>query len=90
MKTTLKRIVNQYSAFSISSILLSYLFYKTIPINNFNEIWWEEINSGSGRDQLSQSYASWKSNIKIDPIMIGKNIYTTPLLSLKAPHIKIK
>lgn len=38
MKTTLKRIVNQYSIISISSILLSYLFYKIIPINNFNEM----------------------------------------------------
>jgi len=38
LKTTLKRIVNQYSIISISSILLSYLFYKIIPINNFNEM----------------------------------------------------
>lgn len=63
---------------------------NNLGVNNFNEIWWKEVNSGSGRDQLSQSYASWKSNIKIDPIMIGKNIYTTPLLSLKTPHIKVK
>jgi len=38
LKTILKRIVNQYSIISISSILLSYLFYKTILINNFNEM----------------------------------------------------
>lgn len=38
MKTTVKKIVNQYSIISISSILLSYLFYKIIPISNFNEM----------------------------------------------------
>lgn len=38
MKTTVKKIVNQYSIISISSILLSYIFYKIIPISNFNEM----------------------------------------------------
>ena len=59
-------------------------------VHLFNEMWWEEVNNGSGRDQLSQSYASWKSNVKIDPINLGKNIYNSPLLSLKVPHIKVK
>lgn len=54
--------------------------------NKFNELWWEEVSNGSGRDQLSQCYASWKLNININPILIGKNIYNNPYLTDKVKH----
>lgn len=30
-------------------------------VSAFNELWWEEIRSGSRRDQLSFNYVAWKS-----------------------------
>lgn len=59
-------------------------------VNNFNDVWWQEIYNGSGRDQLSQSYASWKNQLKIDPISVGKNIYNNSFLTIKNSHIKNK
>lgn len=41
----------------------------------FNNFWWKEILNGSGRDQLSQMYTSWKTNTKITPIINGKSQY---------------
>lgn len=61
---------------------------NNVEINKFNDIWWNEVNNGSGRDQLSQSYAAWKNKIKIKPIMIGENIYSNKLLTNKIGHIK--
>lgn len=57
-------------------------------VNNFNNIWWQEIQNGVGRDQLSQSYASWKSGLQIDPIKVGKNVYNNQFLTPKNSHIK--
>lgn len=36
------------------------------------ELWWQELNSGSKRDQLSLSYCLWKQNIQPD-IYYGNN-----------------
>jgi hypothetical protein len=49
-------------------------------INMFNEMWWNEVNNESGRDQLSQMYVSWKTGIKPDPILIGKSAYDNKFL----------
>jgi hypothetical protein len=57
-------------------------------VNQFNEAWWNEINKFSGRDQLSQVYSSWKTNVPITPIPIGKNVYDNPFLSKKVKHPK--
>lgn len=37
---------------------------NTEEINNFNEIWWNEILNNSKRDQLSFNYSAWKANLK--------------------------
>lgn len=63
----------------------------TIRKNNsqiklFNETWWNEINKGSARDQLSHMYSSWKTNIPITPMKHGQNIYFNPYLNEKVKH----
>lgn len=55
-------------------------------INLFNSLWWSEIKNGSGRDQLSQMYTSWKTNTKIDMITVGKSAYENPFVDYLA-HI---
>lgn len=65
----------------------------TIRKNNndiikFNETWWNEIKNHSGRDQLSQVYSSWKTGVKITPILTGGNIYSNKYLNPKIKHPK--
>lgn len=55
--------------------------------NNFNEMWWNEVNTKSGRDQLSQMYICWKLNFKIDYFKIGKSVYENPYI-LSKDHLK--
>lgn len=55
---------------------------RNIPeVNEFNELWWEEIQNGSKRDQISQVYCSWKKGLKITPI--EGSIYGNKLVSKK-------
>lgn len=65
----------------------------TIRKNNpdvikFNETWWNEIKNFSGRDQLSQVYSSWKTNVRIQPILNGGDIYSNKYLNPKIKHPK--
>lgn len=55
--------------------------------NNFNDLWWNEILNGSGRDQLSQMYISWKYNFKISQILVGDSAYNNKFLKSKK-HLK--
>jgi hypothetical protein len=57
-------------------------------VNEFNDIWWSEVNNFSARDQLSQVYSSWKTDIKIEPISIGTSIYINKYLNPKIKHPK--
>lgn len=57
-------------------------------ITRFNETWWNEIKNQSGRDQLSQVYSSWKTNVKINPILTGGDIYSNKYLNPKIKHPK--
>ena len=57
-------------------------------VNKFNETWWNEIKNHSGRDQLSQIYSSWKTNVSITPISNGGNIYSNKYLNPKIKHPK--
>ena len=57
-------------------------------VNEFNDIWWSEVNNFSARDQLSQVYSSWKTDIKIAPIPIGSSIYINKYLNPKIKHPK--
>lgn len=56
---------------------------------NFNNLWWQEILNGSGRDQLSQNYAAWITKYKVHPINIGKSQYDSPFIDKKNKHNKI-
>ncbi len=44
----------------------------------FGNIWWSEIKKGSGRDQLSHMYTSWKTGTKIKPFKFGVSQYDNP------------
>lgn len=50
-------------------------------INKFNEEWWNEVNTYSGRDQLSQMYVSWRNGVYVDPIKNGKSVYDNDFTS---------
>ena len=59
---------------------------NTPEIKRFNEIWWDEVKRGSYRDQISQTYAAWKTGVDIERIEEGdvyKNNYVT-----KTKHVK--
>ena len=55
-------------------------------VNEFNDIWWNEVKNFSARDQLSQVYSSWKSGIEINAIPIGSSIYSNKYLNPKVKH----
>jgi len=55
-------------------------------VNEFNNLWWNEIKNGSGRDQLSNMYASWKLSLDIDRIPYGNSCYKNPFLEPKIKH----
>jgi hypothetical protein len=92
-----KLINNQIDKYKVESFPKNFGLFSTgliirkknKEVNSFNELWWDEIYNHSGRDQLSQSYASWKTSVRIDPINIGKNIYNNNFLTIKSQHIKI-
>ena len=46
-------------------------------VKKYNELWWEQIKNGSKRDQLSQSYVSWKLGMPINKLTLG-TIYENP------------
>ena len=43
----------------------------TDAVARFNQAWWEEIQRGSARDQVSFNYVSWKLDIAYDEIPWG-------------------
>jgi hypothetical protein len=55
-------------------------------VNEFNDVWWNEIKNGSGRDQLSNMYASWKTSLKINQLTYGVSCYNNPFLTQKNNH----
>ena len=57
-------------------------------VNEFNNIWWNEVKNFSARDQLSQVYSSWKTDVKIFPIPVGNSIYINKYLNPKIKHPK--
>jgi hypothetical protein len=56
-------------------------------VNLFNNFWWNEIESGSGRDQLSQMYISWKLNISASPFYFGESAYNNQY-TITNKHVK--
>lgn len=55
-------------------------------IKKLNELWWEEIEGGSWRDQISFAYACWKLNIAPNNILHGiTTIYFKQHLHLSHP-----
>ncbi len=57
-------------------------------VQKFNNFWWNEVLNNSHRDQLSQVYSAWKTNIKIDKILFENSIYKNSFLGKKVNHIK--
>ena len=57
-------------------------------VNEFNDIWWDEVKNFSARDQLSQVYSSWKTEVQIKPISVGNSIYINKYLNPKIKHPK--
>jgi hypothetical protein len=57
---------------------------KHEKVAKFNELWWSEIEKGSKRDQVSQMYAAWKTDLKIQPL--DGNVYGNELV-VKSKHI---
>jgi len=57
-------------------------------VKNFNETWWSEIKNNSGRDQLSQMFASWYCDVDTKPIEVGVNMENNEFLHKKRPHKK--
>ncbi len=47
-------------------------------IINFNKSWWQEINNGTYRDQVSEMYCIWKNNINFK--YIKGNIYENEII----------
>lgn len=43
-------------------------------VHELNKAWWQEIERGSRRDQLSLPYVLWKHNLKAEPLPGMKNI----------------
>ena len=56
--------------------------------NNFNNLWLMEVLNNSKRDQLSQVYSAWKTELKINKVPGGESIYSNSFLSNKVSHIK--
>ena len=48
----------------------------------FNESWWTEIYKNSGRDQLSQMFVSWMSDIEIKPIIVGQTMENNEFINI--------
>lgn len=68
-----------------------FMFRKNSPaVNLFNEKWWEEIKAGSKRDQLSQMFVSWKCGVPVNPIPVGRDVYSNPFLIKKSHLHKIR
>ena len=55
----------------------------------FNESWWTEIYKNSGRDQLSQMFVSWMTDIEIKPITVGENMDNNEFLHPRRSHKKL-
>ncbi len=58
---------------------------NTNEINEFNNLWWNEVKTGSKRDQLSQVYCSWKLGVSIN--VIPGDIYNSRYFT-KSRHLK--
>jgi hypothetical protein len=39
--------------------------HSTLALDEFEEAWWEEVRTGSCRDQLSFDYCRWKLNVAV-------------------------
>lgn len=42
---------------------------NSLPVRRFNDFWWNEIENGSRRDQLSFNYTSWKLEVAYGRVM---------------------
>jgi hypothetical protein len=76
------------AAASIKAHIFVNILMDMSEVKKFNDIWWDEVKNFSARDQLSQVYSSWKTDVKISPIPIGSSIYINKYLNAKIKHPK--
>jgi hypothetical protein len=59
---------------------------NTKKVREFNELWWNEILTGSIRDQISFPYVAWKTGLKINyiPGTVGDGTLFTRKAHLKS------
>ena len=58
----------------------------TKKIEEFNNLWWSEISSGSRRDQLSLNYCLWK--LRLRPATFPMTVYNNDMFSFQRPPLK--
>ncbi len=59
---------------------------NTVLMQQFQDVWYKELDTGSKRDQLSHSYALWKTGISIASYTKGSKKGNSPYLK-KRKHI---
>lgn len=90
-------IENQIKRYKQDSFPSNFGLYDTgfiIRVNNpkmqeFNDLWYSELENGSKRDQISHPYCTWKKKIKINTFLKGVNKGKSPYL-VKRKHIKLR
>ena len=58
--------------------------HNEIDVIEISEDWWEEVKSGSRRDQLSFNYVAWKNNFNIK--YMDGDIRNNEYFVLPRPH----
>jgi hypothetical protein len=58
----------------------------TKKIEEFNNLWWSEISSGSRRDQLSLNYCLWK--LRLRPATFPLTVYHNHMFNFQRPPLK--
>jgi hypothetical protein len=59
---------------------------NTLDVERFNSLWWEELNNGSRRDQLSFDYVRWKTGQKVS-YLSGGSVFKNPI-AVTTPHLR--
>lgn len=96
MKKDSKEIVDQQIKFYLNDgFPKNYGLFETgfmvrnnnSKMQNYNSFWWDQVNKFSERDQLSQTYVSWKLKVPTGHIPVGKSAYENEFL-YNLEHLK--
>lgn len=65
MRTQMDRYARERFPRNFGLLECGVLLRRNTPeVRAFNEAWWAEVEAGSSRDQLSFSYAAWRTGVK--------------------------